>query len=85
MTFPFYLLEKRQQQRRQRRRQETETTTEANRPLFERKIGEVTTGLHPEYSRLLYNIPVQNALSIADYILSMKTEVNIRPLQTRRD
>jgi hypothetical protein len=68
-----YLLENGQEQRR---RQKTETTIEA-RPLFERKIGEVTTGLRPEYSRLLYNIPFQNALSIADYILSMKTEVNL--------
>jgi hypothetical protein len=40
-----------------------------DRPLFfERKIDEVTTGLRPEYSSLLYNIPVQNAISIADYI-----------------
>jgi hypothetical protein len=55
-----------------------QTTTEANRPLFfERKMDEVTIGLRPEYSRLLYNIPVQNALSIADYFLSMRTEVNL--------
>jgi hypothetical protein len=39
-------------------------------------MDEVTTGLRQEYSRLLYNIPVQDSLSIADYILSMKTEVN---------
>jgi hypothetical protein len=33
--------------------------------------------LRPEYFRLLYNLPVQNALYIADYILSMEIEVNL--------
>ena len=75
MTSFSYLLENRQQQQRW---QKTEITTEANRSLFfERKIQEVTTGLRPEYFRLLYNLPVQNALYIADYILSMKIEVNL--------
>ena len=51
-----HLLEREQQRRRQKTETET-TTTEANIPLFfERKIDEVTTGLRPEYSRLLYNI-----------------------------
>jgi hypothetical protein len=29
------------------------------------------------YSKLLYSIPSENALSIADYILVMRTEVNL--------
>ncbi|HEY9386706.1 MAG TPA: hypothetical protein VIP70_06680 [Nitrososphaeraceae archaeon] len=67
------------EEKRQRLRQQQQTDDDNNnRPLFfERKIDEVTAGLRPEYSRLLYTLPVQNALSIADYILSMKIEVNL--------
>ena len=67
------------EEKRQRLRQQQQTDDDNNnRPLFfERKIDEVTAGLRPEYSRLLYALPVQNTLSIADYILSMKTEVNL--------
>jgi hypothetical protein len=62
----------------QRLRRQQQQTDDNNRPLFfERKIDEVTAGLCPEYSRLLYTLTVQNALFIADYILSMKTEVNL--------
>jgi integrase/recombinase XerD len=62
-----------------RLRQQQQTDDDNNdRPLFfERKIDEVTAGLRPEYSRLLYSLTVQNALFIADYILSMKTELNL--------
>jgi hypothetical protein len=59
-------------------RQQQQTDDNNNRPLFfERKIDEVTAGLRPEYSRLLYSLAVQNAFFIADYILSMKTELNL--------
>ena len=47
-------------------------------PLFlDRKIDEVTAGLRQGYTKNLYSISVQNALSIVDYILAMKTEVNL--------
>ena len=69
-----YLLKK---EKRQRLRQQQQTDDD-NRPLFfERKIDEVTASLRTEYSRLLYTLTVQNALFIADYILSMKTELNL--------
>jgi hypothetical protein len=61
-----------------RQQQQTDYNDNNNRPLFfERKIDEVTASLRPEYSRLLYSLTVQNALFIADYILSMKTEINL--------
>jgi hypothetical protein len=70
-----YLLKK---EKRQRLRQQQQTDDNNNRPLFfERKIDEVTEVLRSEYSRLLYALTVPNALFIADYILPMKTEVNL--------
>jgi hypothetical protein len=61
---------------RQRQRQEHQQTN--NSSLFlDRKIDEVTAGLRRGYSRLLYNISDENAQFILDYILVMKTEVNL--------
>lgn len=49
-----------------------------NAPLFlDRKIDEITAGLDPAYSKRLNTIPVQNTVFIVNYILSMKTEVNL--------
>lgn len=49
-----------------------------NSSLFlDRKIDEVTAGLRRGYSRLLYSISDENAQYILDYILVMKTEVNL--------
>jgi integrase len=45
--------------------------------FLERKIEETTAGLPAFYSRLLYNIPVENALCITDYIFSLKIEINL--------
>jgi integrase len=45
--------------------------------FLDRKIDEVTAGLRRGYSRLLYSISAENALCILDYILVMKTEVNL--------
>jgi hypothetical protein len=60
----------------QRQRQEHQQTN--NSSLFlDRKIDEVTAGLRRGYSRLLYNISDENAQFILDYILVMKTEVNL--------
>ena len=48
----------------------TKTTTvkDHNDVLFERKIETATIGLTPEYSKLLYRISKDNALTIASYI-----------------
>ncbi|MDQ3839025.1 MAG: hypothetical protein M3297_07135 [Thermoproteota archaeon] len=43
--------------------------------VLDRKIEEVTAGLDPALAKRLNSIPVQNMVSIVDYILSMKTEV----------
>ena len=49
-----------------------------NSSLFlDRKNRRVTAGLRRGYSRLLYNISDENAQFILDYILVMKTEVNL--------
>ena len=44
---------------------------------MDRKIEEVASGLRQGYTKNLYSISVQNALSIVDYILALKTEVNL--------
>jgi len=44
--------------------------------LFERKIEDVTSGLGHYYRKLLSRISQENALTIADYIMSMRTEMN---------
>ena len=46
-------------------------------PLFDSKIESITSGLRREYSRGLYEISKENTLTIADYILTMRTETNL--------
>jgi integrase/recombinase XerD len=49
-------------------------------PLFDRKIEIATEGLLPCFSKTLcHKLPSENALTIADYIISMKTEINPSP------
>ena len=45
--------------------------------LVERKISLITEDLPPNYTSRLYKIRRDNALSIADFILSLKTEINL--------
>jgi integrase/recombinase XerD len=45
--------------------------------FFDRKIEAAIVGLPREYSKLLNNISNNNALIIANYIISMKTEINL--------
>jgi integrase len=45
--------------------------------LLERKVNLITEGLSPTYSDRLYKISRINALAITDFILSMKTEINL--------
>jgi integrase len=47
--------------------------------LFDRKIEIATEGLIPYFSKLCYELPHENALTIANYIISMKTEINPSP------
>jgi integrase len=44
--------------------------------LFERKIANAAAGLSPEFHSLLTRLPKENALNIASYIESMRSEVN---------
>ena len=48
-----------------------------NDVLFDRKIQDVTAGLIPYFQKLLYKLPKENAWTIANYIISMRTEVNL--------
>jgi len=49
-----------------------------NNPLFERRVELATEGLEPSYLNKLKNSLSQtNALTVADYILAMKTEINL--------
>ena len=45
--------------------------------LFDRKIQNVTAGLIPYFQKLLYTLSKENAWTIANYIMSMKTEMNL--------
>jgi hypothetical protein len=53
------------------------TTTVIEDSLFDIKIKMVTAGLILYYRRLLKDISKENALTIAKYILAMKTEINL--------
>lgn len=44
--------------------------------LFERKIQTVTDGLQQHYTNLLAKMLKENALAVADFIISMNTEIN---------
>jgi len=47
--------------------------------FLDRKIEDVTAGLRPSFSKALYKISFsseENALTIVNYILAMKTEIN---------
>ena len=48
-----------------------------NDVLFERKIEDATSGLIPYYQKLLYSTSQGNAWIIANYIMSMRTEMNL--------
>ena len=51
--------------------------TAAGTTLLERKIENATVGLRPEFSKLLYGIINNDALTIVDYIQAMKVETNL--------
>jgi hypothetical protein len=45
-------------------------------PLFERKIENAIAGLKPICKKILQRISKKNAATIADYIISIQTEIN---------
>jgi hypothetical protein len=53
--------------------------------LVERKIRLITEDLLPNYASRLYKIRWDNALSIADFILSLKTEINLSNHQIKNN
>ena len=56
-----------------------ESRYDAANIFLDRKIEDVTAGLRPESSKILYKISYsseENALTIVNYILAMKTEIN---------
>jgi len=64
--------------REQEKQSQQQSQQQSLQPLFiDRKIEEVTAGLRQGYTKNLYSISAQNALSIVDYILALKTEVNL--------
>ena len=52
------------------------TTTTVQNQFFERKIEHATFGLRPGCYKSLLKISYENAITIADYVASMKTEIN---------
>jgi hypothetical protein len=49
---------------------------EYNDQLFDRKVENATEGLKPICYKQFYKIPYNNAVTVANYILSMKSEIN---------
>ena len=45
--------------------------------ILERKIENITSGLQPEFSGLLYSISEDNALTVGNYIQSLRVEINL--------
>ena len=45
-------------------------------PLFDRRIENATTGLKPGCKKILQRISKKNAAIIADYLVSIQTEIN---------
>ena len=60
-------------------------TTTANDMLFDRKIATAFEGLSSHYYGLFDKIPLkENALTLASYVISMKSEINpVKQLQDR--
>jgi integrase len=54
----------------------TSVTTTIQDPYFEREVETATLGLRPECYKSLIKISSENAITIADYIISIKTEIN---------
>lgn len=48
-----------------------------NDALFDRKIDLITEGIAPFFASKLRELSKDNALTIIDYILSMKNEINL--------
>lgn len=49
---------------------------EYNDQYFDRRVENVTEGLNPDCYKQFYQIPYNNAITVADYILSLKSEIN---------
>ena len=45
--------------------------------ILERKIENITSGLQPEFLGLLYSISEDNALTVGNYIQSLRVEINL--------
>ena len=64
------------------RRHSTRDNNEAaatthNDALFDRKVDLIIEGIDPFYNSMLRELPQDNALTIVNYILSMKNEINL--------
>lgn len=46
-------------------------------PGLDRKLKDITAGSRPAYLNVLHTVSNDNASTIADYILAMKTETNL--------
>src|SRR5919109_803710 len=46
-------------------------------PILERKLQNITDGIRPAFLNMLYTVSEVNASIIAEYISTMKTEINL--------
>jgi integrase len=52
------------------------TNIERHEIILERKIDDITSGLQPEYSRLLHTVSEENLLTIGKYIQALRVEID---------
>lgn len=52
------------------------TNSERHEIILERKIDDITSGLQPEYSRLLHTVSEENLLTIGNYIQALRVEID---------
>lgn len=55
----------------------TKPTTNVTSTILDKKIREAAAGLAPSWTKSLLSVPLETAEIIADYILVMKSEVNL--------
>lgn len=55
----------------------TTTTTEPHQDICNKKIEQATEGLAASCAKSLYSVPPETGAIIADYIVVMKSEVNL--------
>ena len=74
---PLYMKQQLQLNPGSNKNKKVKQITSLNFGWSDRKIEDAVRGLRPEFSRNLHSISEENALTIANYILAMRSEINM--------